>query len=150
MYFDQNNNYFDDYFQIDNLNDYSINIDEINFNRSNQLNSVEDGFNKGNMFKDLYSKYKNHVYKLKTMNQKDNLLYKVQMYTFALKDLNLYLDTHPTDQSALFEFQKIRKELENVKTKYENTYGVLCASDVTNDDKWTWINNPWPWDKGGK
>lgn len=150
MYFDQNNNYFDDYYNINNINDYSINIDNINFNRGNDLYSVEDGFNKGNMFKDLYSKYKNHVYKLKINNQKDELLYKVQMYTFALKDLSLYLDTHPTDQSVLLEFQKIKKLLDNEKTKYEKVYGVLCVNEVTSDDKWTWINNPWPWDKGGK
>ena len=150
MYFDQNNNYFDDYYNIDNFNDYSINIDSINFNRGNDLYNAEDGFNKGNMFKDLYSKYKNHVYKLKTYNQKDESLYKVQMYTFALKDLGLYLDTHPSDQSILVEYQRIRKLLENEKIKYEKNFGALYASDVISDDKWTWINNPWPWDKGGK
>ena len=141
MYFDELNNYFDD-------DNYTINT--INFSRSNSLYTVEEGFNKGNMFDNLYSKYKNHVYKLKTIDQKDNLLYKVQMYTFALKDLNLYLDTHPTDQNILVEYQKIKRQLEEAKKEYERNYGVICSSDVTSNDKWTWINNPWPWDKGVK
>ena len=34
--------------------------------------------------------------------------------------------------------------------KYENVYGPLCIKDVVSSDKWTWIDNPWPWDKGGK
>ena len=142
MYFDENNNYFDDY-----NNTIQININNI---RGNELFTTEEGFNKGNIFKNIYSKYKNHVYKLKTNNQKDDLLYKVQMYTFTLKDLGLYLDTHPTDESILMEYQKVRRNLENAKKKYEDSYGVLSSNDVTSDDKWTWINNPWPWDKGVK
>ena len=142
MYFDENNNYFDDY-----NNTIQININNI---RGNELFTTEEGFNKGNIFKNIYSKYKNHVYKLKTNNQKDDLLYKVQMYTFTLKDLGLYLDTHPTDESILMEYQKVRRNLENAKKKYEDNYGVLSSNDVTSDNKWTWINNPWPWDKGVK
>ena len=110
-----------------------------------------EGYDVGNLFQNLYDEYKNYKpRKLEGRNEKERAYLDLSRIAFAMHEVNLYLDTHPTDQSALFEFQKIRKELENVKTKYENTYGVLCASDVTNDDKWTWINNPWPWDKGGK
>ena len=151
MYFDENNNYFEvnDYDNKVLYNDFDIKIDSINFNRNNKLFSVEEGYNKGNMFENLYSKYKNYVYKLKTNNKQDNLLYNIQMYNFALKDLNLYLDVNPTDQSILMEYQKIRRKLEELKNKYENEYGVLCAEEVTNEDVFTWISNPWPWDKGG-
>lgn len=55
----------------------------------------------GNMFKNIYSKYKNHVYKLKINNKKDELLYIIQMHIFALKDLGLYLDINPNDISIL-------------------------------------------------
>ena len=134
MYFDENNNYYDV---------------SINFDRNNKLYSIEEGFNKGNLFQNLYSKYKNHIYKLNVNNKKDELLYQIQIHTFALKDLNLYLDVHPTDQSILLEFQKIKRNLEEAKSKYEKEYGPLCMNNTTNDDNWTWINNPWPWDKGG-
>ena len=137
MFFDDNNNYYD------------FDINTISFDRDSKLFDLEDGFNKGNMFKNLYSKYKNYVYKLKVNNKKDELLYKIQIYTFALKDLNLYLDTNPTDESILNIFQKYKNELNELKTKYESAYGPLCSFDTNSDDKWTWNNNPWPWDKGG-
>jgi len=152
MYFDESNNYFE-YYDIDKLknktNNYDLSIENINFNRNEKLFNLENGFNKGNMFENLYSKYKNHVYKLSVNNPKDELLYKIQMYNFALKDLNLYLDTHPTDQSMLNEYLKIKSTLEDNISKYESKYGPLTSFNSTNDDKWDWINNPWPWDKGG-
>lgn len=136
MYFDENNNYFDDYINI-------------SFDRSNKLYSYEEGFNKGNLFKDIYSKYKNYVYKLNVSSEKDKKLLNIQMYTFALKDLNLYLDTHPSDDSMLVEFNKINNKLRQLKNEYENLYGPLCINSM-NSDTYSWINNPWPWDKGGK
>lgn len=138
MYFDQTNNYF----EIDD----SFNVD---IDRNNKLFSVDEGFNKGNMFKDNYSKYKNHVYKLKVSNEKDRLLYNIQMYTFALKDLVLYLDIYNDDKYCLKKFKEYSIELEKLKTKYNNSYGPLCAFDSDNINKWEWISNPWPWDKGG-
>ncbi len=146
MYFDENNNYFEDYKNMD----IDIDIDSINFNRNNNLYPYEEGFNKGTLFKDIYSKYKNHVYKLNVSSEKDKLLLNIQMYNFALKDLNLYLDVHPTDQSMLVKFNSVKNKLKDLKREYANKYGPLCASENDSTDKWTWINNPWPWDKGGK
>ena len=142
MYFDENNNYFDDYKEV------NINIDSINFNRSNNLYPYEEGFNKGNLFKDLYSKYKNHVYKLNVTNDRDKLLLNIQIHCFVLKDLNLYLDTHPTDESMIVEFNKVNNSLKELKQRYENKYGPLCVNGVNSDKNWSWLNNPWPWDNG--
>lgn len=155
MYFDETNNYFDitneDYVDNSKFNysDINVNIDSINFNRDESLYSPIEGFNKGNMFSNLYSKYKNHVYKLKVNNQKDELLYKIQMYSFALKDYDLYLDIYPNDTKILREFRTIKNELNESKKKYEDTYGPLCMNEVESTSKWTWLNGPWPWDKGG-
>jgi len=160
MYFDETNNFFDitsESYDIDkyvnksnfNYNDIDVSIDSINFNRESSLYSPLEGFNKGNMFQDLYSKYKNHVYKLKVNNQKDELLYNIQMYSFALKDYNLYLDIYPNDTKILREFRSVKNMLEESKKKYENVYGPLCMSEVESTSKWTWLNGPWPWDKGG-
>ncbi len=159
MYFDETNNYFDiisnsqDY-DIDksnySYNDIDVSIDSINFNRNEKLFSKLEGFNKGNMFSNIYSKYKNYVYKLKVNNQKDELLYKIQMYAFALKDYNLYLDIYPTDNNILREFRDTKVEYEKYKNEYESKYGPLCITGVESTSKWTWLNSPWPWDKGGK
>ena len=141
MYFDETNNYFNIYNDEDNNIDFIV--------RDNKLFSIDEGFNKGNMFENTYSKYKNYSYKLKTNNQKDNLLYDIQKYSFALKDLNLYLDTHPSDESMLTKFQEINRRLNELKEKYEKNYSPITLSSIDNETKWTWLNNPWPWDKGG-
>ena len=135
MLYDEKNKYF---------------INNINFNRDSKLFDIEEGFNKGNLFKNIYSKYKNYVYKLAVNNKRDTLLYKIQMYIFALKDLNLYLDVYPKDESIINEYQKLKRKLQDIKNEYENNYGPLNTNEVNSEDKWTWINNPWPWDKGGK
>ena len=133
MFFDGNNIYFE-YNSHDNI-------------RNTTLHEYEEGFNKGNMFKNIYSKYKNHVYKLKVNTNKDDLLYKVQMYTFILKDLGLYLDVHPNDEGVFNKFTDVKKRLKTVKDKYDNVYGPLCL-ESTSDTKYNYINNPWPWYKG--
>ena len=101
------------------------------------------------MFSNLYLKYKNHSYNLKVNNKKDELLYKIQMYNFALRDYNLYLDLYPNDKKVLDDFNKCNKILKGLKEQYEKEYSPLTINDVTNTSSWTWINNPWPWDKGG-
>lgn len=163
MLYDETNNKYDlDYNEIydyeydidkvvnkNSYNDLDINIDSINFNRDNSLYSSMEGFNKGNMFKNIYSKYKNHIYKLKVNSKKDELLYNIQMYNFAMKDMNLYLDIYPDDKNILNNFHNYRKKCDTLKKQYESEYGPLCMSNTLNTEKWTWVNNPWPWDKGG-
>ena len=145
MFFDGDNIYFDKHKEINNdINMYINNID-----RSTTLQNDEDGFNKGNIFKNIYSKYKNHVYKLKVNTKRDELLYKIQMYTFILKDLNLYLDIHPNDEKIFKEFTNVKRKLESYKTKYEEEYGPLCINS-TSDNKYDYLIGPWPWDKGDK
>lgn len=148
MYFDETNNYFDVYkTDLDNLT--NINIENISFNRASQLRTPLDGLNKGSMFSNIYSKYKNHEYNLKINNKRDELLLKIQYHNFALKDLNLYLDIYPEDTKILKEYHTIKDNLKKLKQEYEKEYELLCQNDITNKSKWVWINNPWPWDKGG-
>ncbi len=136
MFFDKNNNYFKS-------DDYDI-------DKTNTLYSPSEGFNKGNMFSNLYSIYKNHNYMIKVNNEKDELLYKIQIYSFALKDYNLYLDIYPNDANILREFRDCKAALDDLKTKYQDKYGPLSIMGVNSTSKWTWINEPWPWDKGGR
>lgn len=144
MYFDDTNNYF----EYNKTNDIDFKINNINFNREIKLYDLEEGFNKGNIFNNLYSKYKNHVYKLKVNNEKDELLYKIQAYTFAIKDMILYLDIYPTNNEILKLYKEYNEKLNVLKSKYEYNYGPLCSFNI-NSSKWTWIDSPWPWDKGG-
>ncbi len=161
MYYDENNNYFEynneidkDYYNFNNLKKYNtyneINLSNPTFNtvsyRDSNLFNPAEVLNKGNMFRNWYNPYKNYVYKVTARGKREELLLSMQELTFALKDLNLYLDTHPEDQSILEEFNKIKNKLDDLKNKYENKYGPLCLNSVNSNKDFTWINNPWPWD----
>lgn len=68
---------------------------------------------------------------------------------FAVKELNLYLDTHPTDQEALGLYASYIKLAEEGREKYRAQYGPLNSEDLTLADGYTWLNDPWPWEQGG-
>ena len=70
--------------------------------RNNQDNIFDpkDGFEKGNMFMNLYSQYNNYQpTNLKPRNEQEKLLFNIQSISFAAHDINLYLDTHPQSTS---------------------------------------------------
>ncbi len=61
-------------------------------------------------------------------------------------EYNVDLDTHPDDRKALClhkEYAKIVKDLED---KYQKVYGPLTIKFPCN--KWRWLEEPWPWEKG--
>lgn len=66
---------------------------------------------------------------------------------FAAFDTQLYLDTHPHDSVALQMFNNYQKSYQEYKKQYEAACGPLMADDGAMDGKWSWIDNPWPWDK---
>lgn len=167
MYYDERNNYFD-YVSEENNSLYDIksnkyftknlykdpsyevgNINIYNYRLNNHLVTPSEGLNRGNMFSDEYFPYKNYYYKVVVKGKREELLLKIQELTFAVKDLNIYLDVYPNDLECLELFKVYAKELEGLKSIYEKEYGSLIAKDVTSTKEFTWINNPWPWDKGG-
>lgn len=77
------------------------------------------------------------------------LLNKIRETTFALVDLNLYLDTHPNCKQALELFTSLAFTLESLKREYTTQYGPLKAMDVTNDTPFEWVSDKylWPWQR---
>ena len=68
---------------------------------------------------------------------------------FAIKELNLYLDTHANDQEVLQLYWSYIKLAEEGRQKYEKMCGPLTASNLTPEDGYAWLKDPWPWDLGG-
>ena len=106
----------------DNLGFFGFTIpSNMKLETNSNLASVKDGFAKGNMFNDLYDPYKNYRYQELTANNKqEELLLEIMVLSFAINDLNLYLDLHPTDESMLRKFKDLTekaysKEMEYVK-----------------------------------
>ena len=82
------------------------------------------------------------------MNEQAELLTYVDMFTFAMIELNLYLDVYPNDKEALKLFNEYRMQADEYTKKYESKYGpLLLTSNSLNSFPWAWNNAPWPWEK---
>ena len=75
------------------------------------------------------------------------LMDKINQYSFAMNEANLFLDTHPFDADALAYFQKYRELRVEAVKEYAQYYAPL-AIDYAVCDKtpWSWVNEPWPWE----
>ena len=74
------------------------------------------------------------------------MLQKIRCLEFAINELALYLDTHPDDQKALCLHRKYCKEVKELKDKYQKVFGPLTINYPCN--KWRWLEEPWPWERG--
>ncbi len=72
----------------------------------------------------------------------------INMVSFAVNDIVLYLDTHPMDQEAIAYFNHFREVRMNALKEYENCYGPLTVDTAKPDQKWLWAMQPMPWEGG--
>lgn len=79
--------------------------------------------------------------------EKLDLLKKMQELEFACIDLNLYLDTHPTDQRALMDYNTYAYQFAVVRSQYESLHGPLTNFGFSQGQyPWAWLQDPWPWE----
>ena len=78
--------------------------------------------------------------------EREKLLKEIMALDFALLDMNLYLDTHPNDTQVLNSYKKYLDKSCELRQKYQEKYGPLTPRYVSDNKKWNWIDNPWPWD----
>ena len=128
--------------------------DNMNFNKSNFKQTVDpnnlydayNGFIRGNMFPDLYNQYKiSKPFEVTPANKQAEMLTYLDAYCFAAHDLNLYLDTHPNDKTAIELFKEYTNQKEKIQKEYEQTYGPLFV-DASTTYPWAWNDSPWPWE----
>jgi len=81
------------------------------------------------------------------MNERNMLLSRIKKYDFTLKELNLYLDTHPNCRRALAMFRKYRELRRDAVQEYNKRFGPLTPEQVTDTQSWTWVEDPWPWER---
>ena len=116
-----------------------------NLSNNHTLVNVQEAFNRGNMFDDLYWPYK-YVADVKANNEEDELMLKLQMYSFAALEMNLYLDLYPNDIQAIGLYNQYKEEEENLLKEYEDKYGKICLG-INENYTWDWIKAPWPWER---
>lgn len=77
----------------------------------------------------------------------ERLLHDLQANSFVLVDLQLYLDTHPDDETAFQDFVAFSKRQRLLKRSYEEQFGPLNHyGESTLADMQAWIFAPWPWE----
>lgn len=77
----------------------------------------------------------------------------IQALCFVVNELGLYLDTHKDDHEAFRLFVQYSRLEEEAKRRYEAEYGPLTQRATGKDERFTWLDSPWPWEycqEGGK
>lgn len=119
-------------------------------NNDSKLVSVDEGFLRGNMFADEYKPYKNYsITKIIPESRKEELLLEIMELTFAIVDLNLYLDLHPNDEKMLSKFKNLVEKSCQKEMEYVQKYGPLELIDNDECETFEWIKDPWPWENTG-
>ena len=77
---------------------------------------------------------------------RESLMKKIMEYNFTINELALYLDTHPEDQRAICMHKEYCKKAKDVSDRYQKVYGPLTINYPCN--KWRWLEQPWPWERG--
>ena len=94
------------------------------------------------------------------MTDRRKLLQEINEISFTVNDLNLYLDTHPTDADALDAFSQAmasRRQLLDTYAKQFEPLTLNCVCPDTNNQSgtdtsypgqkhFTWSDGPLPWD----
>lgn len=78
--------------------------------------------------------------------RRQEMLDQIKSLDFAIIELGLYLDTHPEDQRAICMHREYCKQTKDLKDKYQKMYGPLTIFYPCN--KWRWLEEPWPWERG--
>lgn len=79
---------------------------------------------------------------------REQLLEYIDTISLSLYDTVLFLDTHPDNMQALEYFEKLKMLRLQATREYTMRFGPLMATDVNNRNYWTWVNDPWPWERG--
>lgn len=121
-----------------------------NYIRNNiNLFNPEQGYDLGNMFEDLYDTYKDYKpAQLKANTPKEKLYLQLSRVSFAMHEMNLYLDLHPEDRKIQQLFNDYRKMFIELEKKYEREYGPLTTtSEALEKSPFEWVTEPFPWEE---
>ena len=139
-----NNNFYDipeNWYKEFNNTFYSNNM------TSNQLATINLALDRGNLFNNLYDPYKNYKYNnLTATNKREELWLNVLRYDFVLTELNLYLDIYPKDRNMINLYNQYLEEKKRACFEYTKNFGPLTLDDQSNNNSWSWLQSPWPWE----
>lgn len=72
---------------------------------------------------------------------------KLRTIDFSIIDTVLYLDAYPNCKKALSYYHKLKAERESVVEALAKSCNMPMSSfNNASEDKWHWIDSPWPWE----
>lgn len=82
------------------------------------------------------------------MNER-TLKRRIEALDFAILETELFLDTHPSDRRALQMLREYRSRRKSEIANYESQFGkyIVTTDNVDAQDRWNWIDSPWPWER---
>lgn len=69
---------------------------------------------------------------------------------FVTHELGLYLDTHADDEEAFSLYQSFLAMQQEAHRRYNEMCGPLMKRDMLGADRYSWLNDPWPWTYTGR
>lgn len=80
--------------------------------------------------------------------KKSDLKRRIFEMDFAIHELLLFLDTHPTNQKAMELLNEYRKRRMALIKVYEEKFGafIMQYEDTPTSACWKWLEGPWPWE----
>lgn len=123
-----------------------------NMGNTNNLFSPNEGYLKGNMFKNLYDPFKNYrPASLNPRNDKELAMLNLGQVSFAMHEANLYLDNFPNDMAMLAKFNEFRTSYEKMLNDYQSKYGPLeVTSPYMMNTPFAWSTEVFPWNGGNR
>jgi spore coat protein JB len=82
------------------------------------------------------------------MRTKSELKKRIHALDFAIHELVLFLDTHPTNRKAIALLTEYRNKRTECIKEYEQQFGkyFVMAEDAPTDGCWEWLKGKWPWE----
>ena len=109
--------------------------------------SQQDALRAGTLFPGLDLPFMNLVNKPADLSTP---LCELMAMDFVIRELNLYLDTHPDDREAFETLQKCIRLSAEGRRRYVEQYGPVSLRDLESSDVYDWLNAPWPWQQEGE
>ena len=84
--------------------------------------------------------------KVNSSSLPNNAAAELQALDFVISELGLYLDTHKNDKEAFELYKQYTALAKEGRAKYIAIYGPLVQTDTAKGNRFTWIDDPWPWE----
>ncbi|MDD6811309.1 MAG: spore coat protein CotJB [Lachnospiraceae bacterium] len=83
-------------------------------------------------------------------SEQEKLLHQINLISFVVVEMTLYLDTHPNDYEAIEYLKHYVRMKDRAMHDYAAKFGPLTIStaDVSDGKEWKWALTPMPWEGG--